>query len=823
MHRLRRALITIAVLSVVPAAQSQTNLLLNSDFDFHCFDNSRAASANAFSAGYVAGWDSDAYGDITVTTAPHVEAIKPVAPGANVVAIKPGKRLYQEIFLPDIGVRHGEQVSLAVRGRQATPDSLRATVHVMKIDSQTGAWVPKDLGMGDAREFPRHSRGELVAAESYSATSGADDAFDLRVEGCEVVGSFVHKNESSDEQINSIALRVEFENVGGEGDVLIYAPCLVKGAEAWADLPELRAMPSYYTHIPRTIRKLWRGEPLHILVMGSSIDRGSANPRMYLYDEDPTSATFKQPLAEGEFDGGLVGRPDLTDTFGWWQHYFDWAGRLRVELMRKFDLTPDQLCLNFMARDGSSISEAMTGLEEYCSLSLPPSPEVNGQKEGQTWRELYPGLFERPQGPGPDLVLFGSGANRKTDQPDEGAVFEATIRWIQARYPECEFLCCMWQRDRSYTPNTGHMMEIALAYGIPFIDLGDRMDRLAGWANRFALCPSDGHPQAAGHYIWFKTVEQAFEVADPVVAGNPQQHLPRRLNPYAYGWEGEIRTHAADSPRIKGNMMVLDDVHVTCWASPIEGDPMRALVDGDEKRTPRPSATRGLRNASFAVGRLSLGDRHVLELGAEGSKIVAADCRVCPNRRFFSADHPLWRPAELAVGPFASEWGAPYGSKQVGLVAGGAIEIDAVCTDLSVAYVDAADGGTLRVLIDGRERLSVETNVPFTDAVGNEQYMENRKGIRGLSYGMHHVRIEAADGPISVLGLFTYDSRSNRDDERRLVGLAAPGETLTFTPPFGAPPIVVCQGGLTCDPPDVTPNQATFGGTAPGSYQVIGE
>ncbi len=822
MRQLRRVTVALALLAGVSAAQSQTNLLLNPQFDFHCFDNSRDASAKVYSAGYVACWNSDAYGDVTATTSPHVESVKTTVHVRNLVAIHPGKRLQQVVFLPDIGIRHGEQVSLSVHGQQTAPDSLRATVHVMKIDSQTGKWVPKELGMGDSREFPRHSRGELVAAASYPATSGPDDAFEVKIEGCEVVGNFIHKNESSDEQANSIALRIEFENVS-EDDVWVYAPCLAKGAEAMTGLPEMRETPSYYTRIPRTMRKLWRGEPLHIIVMGSSIDRGSANPKMYLYDEDPTSATFKHPIADGEFDGDLTGRPDLTDTFGWWQHYFDWAGRLRVELMRKFNLTPDKICLNFMARDGSSISEAMTGLEEYCSLSLPPSPEVNGQKEGQTWQEVYPGLFDRPQGPGPDLVLFGSGANRKTDQPDEGAVFEATIRWIQARYPECEFLCCMWQRDRSYTPNSGHMMEIALAYGIPFIDLGDRMDQLANYSNRYALCPSDGHPQAPGHYIWFRTVEQAFEVADPIRTGFAQQHLPRRLNPYAYGWEGEINTYAADSPRINGNMMILDDVHVTCWATPIEGDPMKALIDGDEKRSPRPSGGRDLRNASFAVGRLSLGDRHVLELGAPGSEIVVADCRVCPNRRFFPADHALWQPADLVVDPFASEWGGPYGDKQVKLAAGGSMEIDVVCTDVSVAYVDSPDGGTLSVTVDGQERLNIDTSVAFTDGAGGERYMENRKGMLGLGYGTHHVRIEVTEGTATVLGLFTYDSRSNRDRERRLTGIAAPGETLTFTPPFGAPPVVICEGGLTCATGDVTPSQATFGGTAPGNYQAIGE
>ncbi len=817
-------LAVFGMLAVAVEAQPPMNLLLNSSFDFHCFDNSRFASARVYSAGYVACWSSDAYGDITVTTAPHVETMKTAVYARNLVAIKSGKRLYQVIFLPDIGVRHGEQVSLLVYGQQKSPDSLRASVHVMKIDSQTGTWKPKDFGMSDDREFPRHSRGELVKAKSYSAGSGPENAFQVKLEGCEVPGSFVHKNESSDEQINSIALSVEFENVGKQDDVWVYAPCLVKGPKAMGGLPELRAMPTYYRQLPRTIRKLWRGEPLHIIVLGSSIDRGSANPPMYLYDENPASPKFKQPLAQGEFDGALVGRPDLTATFGWWQHYFDWAGRLRVELMRKFNHTPDKLCLNFMARDGSSISEAMTGLADYCSLAVPPAPEANGQKGGKSWQELYPGLFQRPQGPGPDLVLFASGANMKTDQPDEGAVYEAAIRCIQERYPDCEFLFCMWQRDRSYTENPGHLMELALNYQIPFIDLGDRMDQLALWANRYALTPADGHPQAAAHYVWFKTAEEAFEVADPIAPGIAQRRLPERLSPYSYGWEGEIRTYDAKSPRLHANMMILDDVQITCWAPTLEGNPPVALVDGEKKRLPRPAgAARDLRNASFTCGRLSLGDRHVMELVGATSKIAVADCRICPNRRFIPADSKLWQPGGKTTQPYASEWGAPYGDRQVRLKAGEFVEIEAVGTDLSVAFLDAADGGTLKVSVDGQARLSLKTNVPFKDSTSKEYFTEDRKGVRDLGYGAHRVRIEVTEGTVGVLGLFTYDARSNRDSERQLSGFAAAGETIAFTPPFRARPVVTCGGGLTCEPKDVTTTQAKFGGTGGGSYRVVGE
>lgn len=814
-------LTVLASLAVLPAEAQNMNLLQNPQFDFHCFDNSRAATARVWQAGYVACWNSDAYGDILVTAAPHLEALKLQAFARNVVTIKPGKRFGQVIFLPEVQLRHGDVVSLAAYGNQKAPDSLKASVHVLKIDSQTGTWKPSDYGCADSREFPRHSRGELVKAKSFSATSGANNDFLLKVEKCDIPGSFIHKNESSDSQLNSIALKIEFVNEGKE-DVLLYAPCLVKGAQAATGLPELRPVPTAYTGIPRTLRKLWRGEPLHILLMGSSIDRGSANPPLYPYEENPASDKFKQPLADGNFNGELIGRPDLTDTVGQWRHFYAWGGRLRTELLRKFNYTPDKLLLNYMACDGSCISEATSGLAEYASLSLPPNPETNGQPAGKTWQELYPGLFERPGGPGPDLILFGSGANEKTDQPDEGAIFEATIRWLQQRYPDCEFLFCQWQNLRGYTPNTGHLMELALYYNIPFLDMGNRIDMLMNYANRYALCPSDGHPQAAGHYVWFKSLEEAFEVADPVAFGPGQNYLPRRLYPTSYGWEGEIKTFEETSPRIvNGRLVILEDTTVNAWGT--VGDKPIALVDGEKKRDPRSGGKRDIRNSLFTYGKLTLGDRHVFELVGQQPKLSAVDLKVCANRQWLGVENPRWALGGAKVEPFASQWGAPCGDKQVVLQPGQALEIEAVGSDLSVAYVDAQAAGSLKMTVDDRAPLTVKAYVSYKDSKGIEWFMEDRKGLRDLGYGTHHVKIEAVDGPVAVLGLFTYDSRSNRQEERQLAGQALPGETLTLTPPFKARPVVLCTGGLTVKPEEVTRTQVKFSGTGAGGYQIIGE
>ena len=101
-------------------------------------------------------------------------------------------------------------------------------------------------------------------------------------------------------------------------------------------------------------------------------------------------------------------------------------------------------------------------------------------------------------------------------------------------------------------------------------------------------------------------------------------------------------------------------------------------------------------------------------------------------------------------------------------------------------------------------------------------FMENRKGILNLGFGLHKVRLEAKEAPVSVLGIFTYDSRSNLNSERRLVGLATGGEIMEFTLPFRSRPLVICSGGLSVKNEDITETKVKFSGTS-GSYEIIGE
>lgn len=798
------------------------NLLLNPRFDFHSFVNHRDGKPVSYSSGNVAFWNTDSWGDIEVMRESHVaDPVRPKFSTHNMIAINPGKKIWQFFTLPEAGLAHGEKISLSVFGYQSKSNILKAKIKLMKLDSEDGEWSPATFGMKDKRTFPKHSRGELVVAKEYTTSVADKGTIELIIKNAEIIGKTSIGNKSGSADINTIGIQVEFENSDMTEAVWVYSPRLTVTKSVSPFLAEVRKMEPNYRYIPRTIQKLWKGEPIHIIVMGSSIDRGSANPPMYLFDEDPTSKTFKQPLSEGLFDASKAGRPDLDDYYGEWRHYFSYAGRLKRELMRKFNLPADKICLDFMACDGSGVGEAHSGLKEYCSLSLPPSPEINGQKQGKSWKELYPGLFSRPEGPGPDLVIFGSGANEKTDTPDEIAVFEGMIRWIQQRYPNTEFLFCQFQNFGGYTSNTGDLQALSLRYQIPYMDFGKTDDDIVRWCNRYALVPLDGHPQAAGHYLWFKQLEKAFECWDPIVPGQAQLQLPERIHQNTYNWEGETITFDSASKRINGNRFILEDGAVNCWGKVDSGKPF-PYVDGKQYDSRASSPIRDIRNSMFRFGRCTLGDRHILEIAGYNPDLTFVDSKINPNRRTYFMENPEWNILGLTTEDFASEWGAPFGSKKLILEPGKSIEIEVVCTDVSVAYVDMQEGGILDIFTDGRLKLSQPTNIPFIDTDKKANFLENRKGILNLGFGLHKVRLEAREAPVVILGLFTYDSRSNRNSERRLSGMATGGETLEFTLPFKSKPVVICTGGLNVKKEDIYEMKVIFSGTA-GSYEIIGE
>lgn len=733
---------------------SADNRLLNSDFSFSSFNDSRTAQATGFRSGSVPYWDQEAYGDAEVYRAPKNPVARPLVPVDGVVVLQPGKSLRQFLLLSEAELEPGDVVTLSVRGHQAKAQALRASIRAMRLDRQPGEWKPSEFGQRDDRTFPRQARGEMTPVEIMA--KNAEDAGDflLTIPDVKIPGATTEND--------FVGVEVVFTNTS-DVPVSIYAPALEKPGGPAEEMSEV------YRHLPRTIAKLRRGEPLHIVVMGSSIDRASANPPLYFYDENPDSPTFKQPASPSTtFDGAKVGHPEWNNYFGRWQHYFSYTGRLKRALMQRFDYPIEGLLFNIMACDGSSIGESHAALAEWIDLHHPPDEEKNGHRSGKTWEELYPKLMARPQGTQPDLVIFGSGANEKIDGKDEIAAFEGAIRWFQRHYPGVEFVFCMWQNNESYTPNTGMLKELSLLYGIPFVDFGRTLHLATRYVSTELLTPKDGHPQAAAHDLWAHSLATAFMPRDPIGTGFPQQFLPPRANDFTIGWEGDMTTYNADSPRIRqGAGFLLDDTVVNLWASSSEKK-VKVLINGKDSTSEEfengsrllPYDHRDPRNSTFVIGRLPLGERHLLEVSGN-AKITAVDAKTALHRTFHGVGQKDWILPREPV-PFRSEWGAPYGSQKVTLRPGEKAVLKWMGTDCSVAWVSQEKGGVLVAKINGVEKKRITTHDLTLLASGEALHMENRFGIRHLPYGQHRLEIEAVGGNVDLLGAFSYDTQGHK-------------------------------------------------------------
>ena len=775
----RRWLSVVAVLALSQVCKSQDNLLRNPEFRFRTPTRGDGVARN------VACWNCDAWGDLRVTGADKVKAFRPKHAKAGVVRLRPGKRLYQFSTLPEMGLAVGDRVALSVLGFQPNPAALRVRLTLMRIESADGKWSPKDFGCRDKRVFSRHGRGEPVRGPHVEALSSkAEGQFAITLDPLTVEAFFKRDRKSSAKYKNTVGVLVEFVNVG-KGDVWVYAPRLVKGDRAKVGLAAGRPVPEYYRLLPRTMGKLMRGEPIHILALGSSIDSGDANPRLYVYDEDPKSPTYKQPMWKGGFDAVAAGWPQLKDYVNQPRIFLKYTGRMQRELMRKFNLRVSDILINAMSCGGSSIGESHSGFKTYATLAQPAGP-ANGHPPGKKWNQLYPRLFKDGK-PAPDLVIFGHGHNERIDKPDGIAVYEGAVRWFQRRYPKVEFLFCQWHtrsKARSNIPPLPVRKALCEHYGIPFVDITPMVEGLGKSCNYFALCPDGGHAQAGSHYMWFKQLEQIFETADPLKPFREQRRLPKRINAYTYGWEGDMVRYKAPHPRIRGPRLIIEDSAFNLWCKDGTKPSMRLFIDGELVPRGNPGngrQSRGIhgRNSSFVHGRLSLGDRHLLEVvsvemvkkpgrkrpvgevtnGAK-VKILGVDCKVPPKRRRYGVESPRWRlPAGCAVERFASKWGAPYGDKAVTLKPGQTMALDVEVTDIAVAYVDQPEGGELRVSVDGKQGLAQPTNVPFVDTDKKTRYLENRKAVPGFPVGKRRVELRAAKAPVRVLGLYTYDRR----------------------------------------------------------------
>jgi len=747
-------------------AQTPLNLLINPQFDYYPLELAREGKWDVYQSSCVAGWEQDAYGDAVAYRSGFNGYFTPRHYAENVLKIQPGKRCFQFMLLPDIQVVHGDQVSLSVFGYQIKPGQLKATIYLMQLDSGNGTWSPSEYGFQDARTFAKHARGHLIKKVAASVVSDTNRHFEVKIENVEVPGSFSIMQTNSIPMTNTVALLVEFANMNESGDLWIYSPCLFQSTHGLSRLPVLRSLPTLYRYIPRTMTKLLRGEAIHILVAGASGDRGDANPPMYLYDENMESPTFKQPLSEQSFDGKLIGHPEWDEYISTWSIYFSYGGQLRLALMRKFNLPIDKILLNYMATGGTMIWESHSQFDDFAALKVQPTMSgVGNGVTNKTWQQLHPEIINRPEGPGPDLVVFGG--CQITEKQDEGAV-EGAVRWFQRHYPQAEILFQIQNLRTGISGAPGILTEIALQYQIPYIDAGRIMNLLERYGNPYAFIPWENHPQAAAHYVYAKLLAQAFEITGNVLPGIAQRHLPPRITPEAIAWEGDITTYAAPSPRFyQGRLFVMDDSVANIWADQLNLVVMDGVTNTYSYKSQgmrlTSSTRRDICNSSFATrGSPAIGERHVIEvIGTNANvRLVAVDCKIIPTRTWLGVKNQDWKLNQNKVKSFPSLMGAPDGINCVNLLPGASMEVDVFGTDLAVAYADDPQGGRLEIAIDDQPGLIVDANQPYIDTQGNKLYIENRRGIRGLEYKRHHVVLRTLDKPVSILGIYVYDTRS---------------------------------------------------------------
>ncbi len=737
------------------------NLLVNPEFRY--LDSTASAGQH-----YVAGWNTSGYGDIQACDMQDGFGEKT---SGSCVLIRPGKSFWQFQALPDLGLDMKERtLKLGAEIKQAEPSSLRIKLSLMGIESQDGTWSPAELGFGDKRVFSRHGRGELVVLDERTASSSNKAGQEyIETEGLLIDWRFETTKESSSQYRNAAGIRVEFENTSSS-PVWIRHPVLAEGKILPRGYVRGKPLPGYSKMIPRTMKKLLEGKPLHILTLGSSIDRGSANPRLYLYDENPSSPQYKKPLFENHrFDSEKTGRPDLESYIGLFQHYFMYTGRMRLELIKKFNLPVNRILLNVMAVDGSSIGEAHSGFAEYSYFEGKPDPGANGHGQADSWETLYPELFSGGKIPPPDLVVFGGGHNEQIDKPDRIAAYEGALRWFQRHFPKVEFINCMWIRDKENPDSLSNPMEkLCQHYAIPFIDMGELILALRKSSNYYAVAPDGGHPQAAAHYIWSKQLEKAFEIADAEQEWLPQKYMPERINTYSYNWEGDIITFTAPHPRfVENRMMILEDGAFNLWAThepPASGTPakLKILINGKEMSSESGRGgnfkQRNSRNSSFAYGRLETGKRHIVEVIGSNPYMIAADHKVALKKVFHPADSTSWnKPSK--VEDFISTWGAPYGSRCFVLHEGETAEIAAEGSIFSIAYLDEEAGGTFTVSIDSGLQAKTDANIPHICSMGKKYYAENRLPVSATHFGRHKITVASTSGRVRIIGLYSYDTR----------------------------------------------------------------
>ena len=198
-------------------------------------------------------------------------------------------------------------------------------------------------------------------------------------------------------------------------------------------------------------------------------------------------------------------------------------------------------------------------------------------------------------------------------------------------------------------------------------------------------------------------------------------------------------------------------------------------------------------------------------------KFTLLDAKQALNRYYAGVESKLFTGIKK-IQPYRSATGFPYGRYVSVLNPGDSCQVTLTGNAFAFAWVDTAKGGDLQITVDGKKLPEIPTNKPYIMQSKEKLFMENRKGFEGIPFGVHTITVKAVKAPVTFMGVYSYDTRSNSAWQRIVRGSAADGEFI-FSPAFKARPVIHCSGTLKVK--SATAEKVVFTGN--GTFTASGE
>ena len=140
------------------------------------------------------------------------------------------------------------------------------------------------------------------------------------------------------------------------------------------------------------------------------------------------------------------------------------------------------------------------------------------------------------------IVCFGQN-DAEADFPLQ---YEALLRTIRRRYPDCAMICVLESSQRTYTPKMQTLQRLAAHYGAPVADTIEAFSQSG--VPYEALCRDGVHPNALGNGLYLEALMGVIRTQAAQNAPLPGA-LPEPLDPAVTAWDSWYWLDAADFTR----------------------------------------------------------------------------------------------------------------------------------------------------------------------------------------------------------------------------------------------------------------------------------